>query len=59
MLYGTHGPALLFRLSGLAILICTACAAVPMLALRWRRKRREGLAPSGESLDKLPSLLSH
>lgn len=56
VLYGTHGPALLFKASGLAILGSSACAAAVLAAARWRRKRRRGLLPSSESLDSLPSM---
>lgn len=54
VLYGTHGPALLFQASGIAILGSTALAAAVLVAVRWRRKRRPALLPSTESFDKLP-----
>lgn len=60
VLYGSHGAEFLFRLSGLAILGCTAATAVPALLLRRRRKRRarESL-PSKESMDDLAALAQH
>lgn len=60
VLYGSHGAELLFRLSGLAILGCTAAAAVPALVLRRQRKRRtRELPPSKESVDDLAALAQH
>jgi hypothetical protein len=41
--------------AGLIILGGTACAAVPILVLRHRRKHRPPVLPLGESLNKLPS----
>ena len=41
--------------AGLIILGGTACAAVPILVLRYRRKHRPQVLPLGESLNKLPS----
>ncbi|KAL4423566.1 hypothetical protein ABPG77_004606 [Micractinium sp. CCAP 211/92] len=60
VLYGSHGAEFLFRLSGLAILGCTAASAVPALLLRQQRKRhaREPL-PSKESVDDLAALSQH
>lgn len=54
VLYGTHGPVLLFQASGLAILGSTALAAAVLVAMRWRRKHRPALLPSSESFDTLP-----
>lgn len=54
VLYGTHGPLLLFQASGLAILGSTALAAAVLVSVRWRRKHRPALLPSSESFDKLP-----
>jgi len=57
-LYGGRGPEFLFRVSGLAILACTAGAAVPTVVLRWRRKRRPQL-PAKESSEDLLALMGH
>ncbi|KAL4431140.1 hypothetical protein ABPG75_006396 [Micractinium tetrahymenae] len=60
VLYGSHGAEFLFRVSGLAILGCTAATAVPVLALRRRRKRRaREPIPSKESMDDLAALAQH
>ncbi|PSC76656.1 major facilitator superfamily domain-containing 6-like [Micractinium conductrix] len=58
ILYGSHGPIVLFRVSGLAILGCTAAAGVPMLVVHRRRKAAvaRDLLPSPESLADLASL---
>ena len=53
VLYGAHGPLVLFRASGLAILAATAAVGVVLGVERWRRKHRAGLLPSAESFDAL------
>ena len=56
LLYGSHGPAVLFTAAGSAILLATAAAAAVFGALRRRRKGRPEVLPSGESVEQLAAL---